>query len=184
MAGGFPLTGPLPDSGLFRKQPRPTPALTQKELERRAPAARRACLGMMGPSKDPELDAAVEEATREEVGKGWLLGPFTEQELGDLFGEWLPVRRFGVRQGSRVRPIDDYSMFGQNAATSVPERVDMLGVDTLAAAEEPRRGPLLPAHVRRRPTARKRAPCPRGSRPSWQELGPCLGVPPAGPRPR
>ena len=66
--------------------------------------------------------------------KGWPVGPFSEEDISWRFdGVWTPARRFGVVQGGKVRPINDYSAFGHNAATSIPERIDMGGVDHLAS---------------------------------------------------
>ena len=63
--------------------------------------------------------------TSAELPRGWLVGPLSEAELSQRLGIWLPARRFGIRQGTSVRAIDDYSFVGHNAATSIGEMVDM-----------------------------------------------------------
>jgi len=71
-------------------------------------------------------DITVEEARV----KGWLDGPFTAPQITDQLGPtWVPMRRFGVLQGGKLRPIDDGSEFMQNATVIAPERVDLGGFE-------------------------------------------------------
>ena len=44
-----------------------------------------------------------------------------------------PSRRFGVVQGGKVRPIDDFSEFWVNETVSLTDKLDLGGVDELAA---------------------------------------------------
>ena len=44
-------------------------------------------------------EAAVTKTTEDEVANGWLTGPCTEKRLSDKLGLWVPVPRFGVKQG-------------------------------------------------------------------------------------
>lgn len=132
IAAGFPVVGALPPTGVFPKQPRDQ-AQSISDLWRTARAMRRAVLSATGPSKDHDLDIDVTDATAKEVEKGWLEGPLLAESLDRDLGLWLPARRFGIRQGDAVRAIDDYSVAGHNAATSVEERVDMGGIDVVAS---------------------------------------------------
>ena len=84
---------------------------------------------MVGPFSDAELDRGVEVKTFEEVSKGWLGGPFTAAEMDARHEFWLPARRFGVRHGSKLRCIDDYSVFGHSSAVFIPDKADMRGID-------------------------------------------------------
>ena len=60
-------------------------------------------------SGDQEVDAAVMAKTMQEVHDGKACGPFSFEEVeAQPNGLWAPVRRFGVRQGDDVRPIDDF----------------------------------------------------------------------------
>eukprot|EP00969_Alexandrium_andersonii_P062475 2752029-Alexandrium_andersonii.AAC.1 len=53
-------------------------------------------------------------------------------EVGSLLGPcWVPARRFGVRQGGKVRVVDDCSEFLVNAAVETTEKIDLGGVDEL-----------------------------------------------------
>lgn len=88
---------------------------------------------MLGPSADPAADRGLESVTNAEVQTVWLAGPFMAKELHDRHAFWLPARRFGVRQGNKLRAIDDYSIIGHNSACHVPDKADMERVDSTAA---------------------------------------------------
>ena len=53
-----------------------------------------------------------------EVKRGWLLGPYEWDSLGP---REVPSHRFPLRQGSKLRPIDDYSLSGVNACVTTLE---------------------------------------------------------------
>ena len=129
---GFDVVGDLDCTGAFETFPR-KPSSGVEHLRRTSQFARAMVIDRTGPSKDAELDAAVAEITASELQRGWLRGPFSEAELDERLGRWVPARRFGIRQGSSVRAIDDYSVAGHNMATSVGEKVDMGGIDTVVA---------------------------------------------------
>ena len=47
------------------------------------------------------------EITRKEAAeKGWLDGPTRSRDIFAQHHTWLPVRRFAVQQGDKLRPID------------------------------------------------------------------------------
>ena len=78
------------------------------------------------PPCDAERAEAVWKATLEEAGPGkeWLRGPYTPEELRKELGpRWLGARRFGIVQSGKLRLIDDFSEFHQNAATGLPEKL-------------------------------------------------------------
>ncbi|CAJ1370490.1 unnamed protein product, partial [Effrenium voratum] len=62
-------------------------------------------------SEEPELVAKCEQ-----LAKGWLTGPYTEEQL-DL--------RHGGTWSGKIRCIDDCSEFLVNSSTSVPEKLDL-----------------------------------------------------------
>ena len=132
MASGFPLLGNIEATGVFPPKTSDASA-TIEDLWRNSRSLQNLAISAMGPSSDPKLDEAVSEATQEEVGKGWLLGPFTREELSAKHGLWVPVRRFGIWQGGGSRVIDDYSEYGQNNCTSTVEKIDVGGVDVVAS---------------------------------------------------
>ena len=80
---------------------------------------------------DDELQQQVYDITLEEVEKGWLDGPFTAQELDKKLGLWVPSRRFGIRQGKKIRAIDDYAASKINLALSAVEAVDPDDLDRI-----------------------------------------------------
>ena len=70
-----------------------------------------------------EMEAAMLqsllEETQAEAKAGYLEGPFaTESEVSQALGtsEWGVIRRFVIRQGEKMRPIDDASEASLNAA--------------------------------------------------------------------
>ena len=50
--------------------------------------------------------------------KAGFLGPFTMEDLDRTLPGRIPARRFGVRQGQKVRAIDEFSAFLHNAMVS------------------------------------------------------------------
>ena len=88
---------------------------------------------MRGGSGDSELDSELHRITRAEEEEGWLSAPLSAAELEALQGPlWVPVRRFGLRQHGKVRPIDDFSEWGLNGLLSTHEKVDLGGIDEIA----------------------------------------------------
>ena len=98
IAGGFDVVGALSPSGAFSPQPR-TEASSVGALWRGSKAMQRTVIDSMRPSGDDALDAAVTTITEDEVANGWLAGPWTEEQLSDKLWLWIPVPRFGVKQG-------------------------------------------------------------------------------------
>ena len=66
---------------------------------------------------------------------GWIKGPYSSEELDRKFPEgWIPSKRFGVVQGSKVRAVDDFSEFLVNASCGTGEQIALQGLDDIAAA--------------------------------------------------
>eukprot|EP00435_Cladocopium_sp_Y103_P017297 s391_g4.t1 len=125
---GFDLTGTLPESNTFTKKMRPA-SLPTEALRNVADRARQALLISMKGSGDPTLDKGVYTATMKELNKGFLRGPVDPSSLPP--GATL-TRRFGVVQGDKVRPIDDYKASLVNASVTQPEMVCLHSVDHIA----------------------------------------------------
>ena len=133
MLSGFPVVGPLPDSEEF--PPKEVPArdsLTDLIANARAVQA---AVREAGSSGDKALDEELYAATEKEVSEsGVLRGPVPVSELDAKFGKlWVPARRFGLRQGTKLRPIDDFSEGGHNATVEAHFKVDLGGVDEVVA---------------------------------------------------
>ena len=129
LATGFDLTGALPESHSFTRRVRPA-AMSCEELRNVANMCRQGMLDMTQSSGDSELDDQLYAATRKEVAKGFLDGPL---DPGDLPAGATLTRRFGVKQKSKTRPIDDYKASFVNSSVSQTEAASLHTVDHIAA---------------------------------------------------
>ena len=129
MRSGFLLGGPIPRSEAFRVK-RTSASLTMDDLRGQAPRLRQGILASTKSSGDAELDAATYEATISEVDRGWLEGPLPESSLGPRS---LATRRFGIRQGQKIRPIDNYLESGMNSTSSATDTITVHTADCIAA---------------------------------------------------
>ena len=130
IAEGFKLSGPIPVSGVYRAK-RTSATLTTAALRKAAHVLRRGIVHSTKGSGDAELDQATIEATRDELRRGWLFGPVEEKDLPEAA---VVTRRFGIRQGGKCRPIDNYLESGVNATTSASDTITVHSADVLAAA--------------------------------------------------
>ena len=127
---GFSLTGDMPESGQFPAKLKPA-LISVQQLKDSAVWAKR----MIQPScqrvgLDPEVAQSVYDETMQQLADGWVRGPFTQQELDTKYdGCWIPSKRFGVRQGQKVRAVDDFSEFLVNASVTSTERLQLFGID-------------------------------------------------------
>ena len=126
---GFSLVGHVPVSNTLPKKFAPATMAVQ-ELEDSAGRSREAIRRMTRSSGDTEVDQKLLEKTREEASKGWLVGPLDWSELGPTA---VVSRRFPVQQGSKIRPIDDYSQSQINSTVSSTETASVDSVDTICA---------------------------------------------------
>ena len=62
---------------------------------------------------DEKLAKAVWDITAGpggEVESGLLKGPYTPEQIAEQLGKlWVPARRFGLQQGTKIRPVDDFT---------------------------------------------------------------------------
>lgn len=126
---GFPLVGWMKCSGVFAANIRP-PALHVSAFETMAAALSARTIASVGPTSDKELDEQVWAATLAEVEGGTLEGPV---EVDGLPKGHVVSPRFGIRQGSKVRPIDNLSVSGLNSTVGLPERLQVDTIDEVAA---------------------------------------------------
>ncbi|CAE7229711.1 unnamed protein product [Symbiodinium sp. CCMP2592] len=117
MTSGFKIVGEEFPSGIFPLEPRPA-TLTPEELLAQSRSTKPLIWEQVN---DAPLDAnsrELYEITEAEYReKGWLEQPRSWEELELLFGDWLPAKRFGVRQRDKLRPIDDLAANGANKAS-------------------------------------------------------------------
>ena len=133
MTKGFQLTGHLEESGVFAKRdPKNRNPISREDLLRSSSWSRQIFAASVGPSEDAEMDAEIYRITKDEIEAKLLVGPFTTSDLDSRHGgSWIAARRFGIRQGSKIRQIDDFSVFGQNNTISADETVALGGVDAV-----------------------------------------------------
>ena len=119
MRRGFRLTGWLPDTETRPCKVVP-PALHRDEVWAGREKSNADIWERCRPSPDPELDKALWDQSLEECAAGWCtletghVGPPTTCVLG---------RRFPLRQGDKIRPIDDLSVSLVNCTLGVDEKI-------------------------------------------------------------
>eukprot|EP00435_Cladocopium_sp_Y103_P038153 s357_g10.t1 len=91
---------------------------------------RPAILGRLKLTASDELLSELVQVTEKEKSQGWLEGPFDTDGVTKMLGaEWLPVRRFGVKQKAKVRPIDDFRENNLNQTFGSVERPELRTMD-------------------------------------------------------
>ena len=126
MAGGFPLAGEIAPSGAF----------AQKRAEDVAYGESLPWLADQALAIEEDLRAAwAERPLQPEILDKIRKATFySEDEVVDDVGrDWIPARRFGIRQGPEVRPIYDLTRNSVNSATTVVDHVVPAGVDSVLA---------------------------------------------------
>ena len=123
---GSPLAGEVPHSAVFKSSFRPCLS-TMRQLEKEAPRRNKLVLSMVRSSGEADMDVAVLDETLLEVSRGWADGPWC---LDQLEAGATVSRRFPIRQGPKIRLIDDYTASGVNDSCAVNTKVDLHAVDT------------------------------------------------------
>jgi len=136
---GAPLTGQQAPSPLFPLDWKPATTSTEELVE--SSTWRRLALQAQSRKEDNSgEDAALNEATMEEVALGHLQGPFTEEQMDKKFGrgKWVFSKRFALQQGTpenpKIRVIDDCRRSGLNSAYTTTCKLELLDMDVLACA--------------------------------------------------
>ena len=114
---GFDLVGELPTAGGMLPSKLVPATMAVRELGSNAGRARYAIRASNASCGDPSLDEQLYQKTLDEVDKGWLLGPLAWDSLEE---NAVVSKRFGLQQGDKLRPIDDYSMSSVNATVTGP----------------------------------------------------------------
>ena len=138
LIGGVKITGLLKTVGIWKPSGEKHPKCSIDDVWANAAAAQTQVLGggrkVLAGSKDEKLDHAVWEETMNEVREGWMVGPLSEEELVKDVGHlWVAARRFGLIQGQKVRPIDNFAEHMVNDAFGAEEKVSLLGIDHVIA---------------------------------------------------
>ena len=130
---GTSLVGVSGTSPLFEEVPA-QPSLTVEPLMRSSRWSRRM---LMGRSTQQSTSVAAEEAVwkgaLDEVEKGWLVGPLSEEQVVTQYGPlYVASPRFGLQQSDKVRAIDDMSISLVNSSFAVSYKLDLDGVDGIS----------------------------------------------------
>ena len=136
IALGTELAGQVPCAGVFDKCFRPA-EMSMDQLIAGASASHKEIFRSVRSSGDDEVDRAVFDKTLEERDAGWLRGPIEFREVPE--GAILS-RRFGLKQPSKVRLIDDLSASSINktvqcSETSRPHTTDVIASVALGLLE-------------------------------------------------
>eukprot|EP00971_Amphidinium_carterae_P349298 6490949-Amphidinium_carterae.1 len=139
LLSGMPIVGMGLPSPFFADAPSP-PAISLQHLLMGAPPRRVQLLQKVlnfRPQDIPALRAALAK-TMIEVERHCMAGPYTEGDIGDMFGaHWNPCRRFALHQGHcadgsiKYRVIDDHTENDNNKSAERCQRIHMSGVSTL-----------------------------------------------------
>ena len=134
---GFPMFGPFPVTGIFPQRSHRA-SIDMEDLPAVAKWARPAMTHstpafIKSPSEDQKkMNDELWRLTMEERRLEECRGPFTEQELDAKYPDgWLACPRFGVAQKGKVRPCDNYSIYGHNATSDSYETIDTDGPDSI-----------------------------------------------------
>ena len=131
-AQGAQLVGNGVCTSLFREDHVPA-AMSRDNLMKASKWTRRRILGRKAVQVDSELCEEIWRLSMDEVSKGWLSGPYEEQQLSEVLGPlFVTSRRFGIRQADKVRPIDDMTDSLVNSAFSQQYKLDLPGIDGVA----------------------------------------------------
>ena len=133
VAQGVPLVG---NHGSVPCMPAATKLATQTPEGLKASARlSRETLVAATKTLKPQAEKDLMAASLEEVERGDLSGPFTEEQISQHFGhrEWTLNPRFPVYQGdpAKLRVIDDCKASGLNASFSPSYRVQLMDGDVL-----------------------------------------------------
>ena len=119
----------MPASGIFETKFKPAD-MSVAQLRNLSFAERTKNFYSSRSSGDDEVDKVVYEKTIEEVSAGWATGPFS---LKDLPEQCILSRRFGLRQTSKIRLIDDLSGSSVNASVQTVESPKPHTTDVVAS---------------------------------------------------
>eukprot|EP00439_Symbiodinium_sp_Y106_P035094 s7797_g4.t1 len=135
MLEGCPLVGTsdLPDAF----DPKIVPAKMTEEELRLTSQARRKAMSHSCRTMEAEHVEHLEKATTEEVERGFLDGPFTEEQVSEKLGttRWSAIRRFVLVQGAelKLRPIDDCAEAQLNDAYTSTIKLRTMDSDYVSA---------------------------------------------------
>lgn len=127
IAKGFPLSGWMPKSNVFLPGTR-RPSFDVDTLKRLAHGLNRATIKSLQQRQEEELESGAWEEMLKEISQGWLWeAPNSDLDVCTV------AKRFGIRQGAKIRVIDDCSCCGLNGSVGLREKFGLHSVDQLAS---------------------------------------------------
>ena len=124
---GFRLSGYMTKSHVFRARSK-RPVMSLETLRKLGKTFNANSVDSFSRRQDKELEEATWKETEAELEKGWI---FLDEE-GSIDGKFLG-RRFGIKQGAKIRVIDDCTCCGLNLTVGLHEKFRLHSVDFLAA---------------------------------------------------
>ncbi|CAE7406578.1 unnamed protein product [Symbiodinium sp. CCMP2592] len=128
---GFRIVGDERPSGVFPFEPNAA-SLTVDELVDQSRLTKHLIWSQI---RDAPLDQTSQQlfdiTEAEHLEKSWLGPPRSWEQLEAEFGDWLPVKRFGVSQKDKLRPIDDLAANGVNSAFGAADKMTLRAFDEL-----------------------------------------------------
>ena len=126
---GVDLLGEVPTTGVFPESFKPA-SITLAQANEESKAYREKVFAKTCSSGCKDMDKVVWQKTLDEVNRGWVRGPVNASELPD---NALVGHRFGLKQGEKVRLIDDLTMGGQNLTVQAAESPKPFNTDVIGA---------------------------------------------------
>ena len=127
MAAGFKLSGYMTKSNVFRTRTK-RPAMSVETLKRLGKSFNAASAESLTRRQEAELEEATWKETQSELEKGWIFLDDSGSTTGKFVG-----KRFGIKQGAKIRVIDDCTCCGLNLTVGLHEKFKLHSVDFLAA---------------------------------------------------
>eukprot|EP00435_Cladocopium_sp_Y103_P030607 s1997_g7.t1 len=127
IAAGFKLSGYMTKSHVFRARSK-RPAMSLNTLRKLSKSFNARNTTSLDTRQEAELEEQTWRETESELAKGWV---FLDDE-NSLDGKFLG-RRFGLKQGLKVRVIDDCTCCGLNLTVGLHEKFRLHSVDFIAA---------------------------------------------------
>ena len=125
IASGFRISGWMPITGNTSAKLRP-PQMSLASLKILAPGLNKTVLSKLARRQDPELEKVVWDETQKEIDSGWVW------LTTEISGRSITMR-FGIRQGEKIRLIDDCTISCLNLTVGLRERFELHTIDKLAA---------------------------------------------------
>ncbi|CAE7226396.1 NaCP60E [Symbiodinium sp. CCMP2592] len=125
IASGFRISGWMPVTGNTAPKVR-APKMSSTSLRLLAPGLNKTVFSKLARRQDEELEQTVWTETQKEIDACWVW-------VATEFSGRSITMRFGIRQGGKVRLIDDCTISCLNLTVGLRERFELHTIDKLAA---------------------------------------------------